>query len=330
MTEEVIEKKLIKLFQNYFFEKPVFIKRIKGGVSDRIVYKIVSKNYICIGVHNTKLKENKAFIEFSKAFKSAGLNVPEIYHVSDDNKFYIEEFVGNLSLYDFINDKKVNSIKKIQLYKKALTDLVNIQLKGDKVIKYKYCYETQDFNYKQIFFDFNKFYNYYLNKLTDIKFKYKGKTILINLIAKEILEEKKLYFMYRDFQPRNIMIKDDSLYYIDYQSGRKGPLQYDAASFLYSGSIDLDEEERIRLLNFYIGEISKKMKINKDKFISSFYYFAFIRLLQILGSYGFLYHKSRDKNLLVKIDKAVKNIADIKRYIKNENLKYFAEKISPF
>jgi aminoglycoside/choline kinase family phosphotransferase len=329
MTEKEIQNNLSRLFKKYFFEKAISIKRIKGGVSERNVYKIVSENYVCIGVHNHKLKENKAFIEFSKSLKSIKINVPEIYCESDNGDYYLEEFLGDYTIYDLVKSKKISGKEKLNLYKKALSDLVKIQIMGNKVIQYKYCYETKVFNRKQIIFDFNKFYNFYLQKLTEIKLSRKGLNNFKMTLMREILKEKKLFFMYRDFQPRNIMVKDNNLSYIDYQSGRKGPLQYDIASFLYSGSIDLDKVERIKLLNYYIGEISKKTKINKEKFILSFYYFTFIRLLQILGSYGFLYNKSRDKNLLEKIDKALKNVADIKQHINNEKLKYFADKISP-
>jgi aminoglycoside/choline kinase family phosphotransferase len=328
MTEKGIEKKLIELFQNYFFEKVKSLKRIKGGVSDRIVYKINSKNYVCTGVHNPKLKENMAFIEFSKSLKDAGFNVPEIYCVNEDGKFYLEEFVGDKSLYDLIKNNKISPDKKNVLYKKTLSDLSLIQIKGLNVIKFKYCYETKIFNKKQIIFDFNKFHNYYLNKLTDLKFTEEQISCIKKAILKELLKEKKLYFMYRDFQPRNIMIKDDSLYYIDYQSGRKGPLQYDVASFLYSGSIKIEESERKRLLNFYVKEISKYVKIRPEEFKSSFYYFSFIRLIQVLGSYGYIYEKNRDKKIFKKINKALINLDSIKDNITEKTLKYFIEEIT--
>lgn len=328
MTEKEIQKKLTKLFQNYFFENAIKFKRIKGGVSDRIVFRINSKNYICTGVHNPKLKENRAFIEFSKSLKSAGFNVPEIYCVSGNGEFYLEEFVGEKSLYDLIKNNKISANKKISLYKKALSDLARIQIRSVKKINFKYCYETKIFNKKQIIFDFNKFHNFYLKKLTDLRFPNKQIICIKKAILKELLKEKNLFFMYRDFQPRNIMIKDDLLYYIDYQSGRKGPLQYDVASFLYSGSIDINKKERQKLLNYYIKEISEYGKVNPGKFKSSFYYFTFIRLIQVLGSYGYLYEKNRDKKILKKINKALINLDSIKNNITEKTLKNFIEEIS--
>ncbi|MFA5405641.1 MAG: phosphotransferase [Ignavibacteria bacterium] len=328
MTEKEIQNKLIKLFERYFFEKVIAIKRIKGGVSDRIVYKINSKNYVCTGVHNSKLKENIAFIEFSKSLKDAGFNVPEIYSVKNDYDFYIEEYVGDKSLFDLTKNNEISADKKLSLYKKAISDLALIQTGGNKVIDYRLCYETEEFNSKQIIFDFTKFHNFYLRKLAGIRLSIIGTSLIINLISKKLLKEKKLFFMYRDFQPRNIMLNDESLYYIDYQSGRKGPLQYDIASFLYSGSIDIEEKGRKELLNYYIKEISKHVKVNADKFKSSFYYFAFIRLIQVLGSYGYVYEKNRDKNIFNKINKALKNIDSIKDNLEEKVLKDFADEIT--
>ena len=130
--------------------------------------------------------------------------------------------------------------------------------------------------------------------------------------------------MYRDFQPRNIIISENELFYIDYQSGRKGPLQYDVASFLYSGSITLSRNEKNNLLNYYLKELSKYIKIDNSKFKKTFYYFAFIRLLQVLGSYGYTYNKTRDKKYFEKMNKANKKIIEILPKLKNKTINKFA------
>ena len=328
MTEKNAEKLLSQLFRKYFFENPVSIRKIKGGVSDRIVYKIHSKNYVCTGVYNSKLKENIAFIDFSKTFREKGLNVPEIYTVSENKEYYLEEFLGEESFYDLIKFNKISGKSKINTCKKALSGLINFQIQGKEEIKYKYCYETRIFNRKQILFDFNKFYDYYLSVLTNSFISKK----LISKIKKNLLsillKEKNLFFMYRDFQPRNIMLKEENLYYIDYQSGRKGPLHYDVASFLYSGSINLNEKERKILLDFYIKEISKRIKLDAVKFKSTFYYFVFIRLIQVLGSYGYIYNVKRDKAVLKKINKALNNINIIKKNLKDKILRDFADELT--
>jgi aminoglycoside/choline kinase family phosphotransferase len=330
MDEKSIVKILKQLFKKYFFENASSIKRIKGGVSERNIYKIESENYVCIGVHNHKLKENIAFIEFSESFRNAGLSVPEIYIISDNGEFYLEEFLGDKNLFELFKNKKITCKEKFNTYKKVLSDLIAFQLKGKEVINYKYCYETKSFNKKQIYFDLNKFYNYYLCKLAKIKISISDFEKIKKEICKTILKENQLYFMYRDFQPRNIMINDGNLSYIDYQSGRKGALQYDVASFLYSGSINLTESERKKLLYYYINEISKRTKTDKEKFKRTFYYFVLIRLLQVLGSYGYTYEKTKDKSLLKKIDKALCNLNSIKNKIIDKNIKLFLSKLFEF
>jgi aminoglycoside/choline kinase family phosphotransferase len=327
MNEKQIENILKNLFKKYFYESPKSIKRITGGVSGRIIFKITSPNYICIGVHNCKIHENRAFIEFSKIFLGAGLNVPQIFCVSDNMEYYLEEFLGEKSLFELIKSKSLTEKEKLRLYKNALSDLIQFQIRGKDIINYKLCYETRSFDKKQIYFDFCKFNYYFLNKLADLDYSKAGINRLKKMIYEELAKEKNSYFMYRDFQPRNIMYKEDELSYIDFQSGRKGPLQYDLASFLYSGSIDITERQRRSLLDYYIKEVSEFTKINPVKFKKSFYSFAFIRLLQVLGSYGFLYETKKDKNALKKIKRAKMNLQSIIQKIEIEELIIFAGEI---
>jgi aminoglycoside/choline kinase family phosphotransferase len=327
MDEKKIRKELKKLFRKHFYERALNIDRITGGVSGRIIFKIKSKNHICIGVHNGKISENKAFIDFSITFRLAGMKVPHIYCVSENKKYYIEEYLGDKSLFELTKRNILSEKEKELLYKNALSDLIQFQIKGKNIINYNLCYETKSFDKKQIYFDFDKFNKYFLNKLTDLNYSKAGINRLKKIIYEELSKEKNLYFMYRDFQPRNIMYKEDELSYIDYQSGRKGPLQYDLASFLYSGSIDITERQRISLLDYYIKEANKFVKINSEKYKKSFYNFAFIRLLQVLGSYGFLYENKKDKIALRKIERAKENLQSIIQKIEIEELKYFAQEI---
>ena len=129
--------------------------------------------------------------------------------------------------------------------------------------------------------------------------------------------------MYRDFQPRNILVKNDKLFYIDYQSGRKGPLQYDVASLLYSGSHNLNEKEKYYLLDKYIKRLRRKIKFDKKEFLNHYYYFVMIRLLQVLGSYGLLYYKTDNIYYIKKIMKAITNLKSILSKIKDNKLKEF-------
>lgn len=328
MKIKEIENTLKLLFRNYFYETPDSVKRITGGVSGRIIYKITSNNYTCIGVHNAKLPENKAFIEFSKSFGESGLPVPQIFCVSDNQEYYLEEFLGEKSLFELTANSKLTGKAKYKLYRQALKDLIRFQLAGKDAINYKLCYETGSFNKKQIYTDFDKFNNFFLSKFQAHKFTEKDLTDIKRRIFSCLSTEKNTFFMYRDFQPRNIMYDDGKLSYIDYQSGRKGPPHYDLASFLYSGSIHTDELHRKILLNYYIAEIRKYIGIDLNKFNKSFYNFAFIRLIQVLGSYGYLYKKNKDRTALKKINKAQKYLKSIIPFLDDKDMRGFAESIS--
>lgn len=328
MEQKDIEKKLKGMFTKCFYELPKSIKRITGGVSGRIIYKLKSANYVCIGVHNAGLPENDAFIEFSKRFRNAGLKVPQIYCVSDSREYYLEEFLGDKSLFELTKNNSLCEKDKIRLYKKALTDLIEFQIKGRNIINFKYCYETKEFNRKQIYFDIEKFSKYFLSKLTNLNYSKDKFSSVKKLILSELSKERNSFFMYRDFQPRNIIYNDGELSYIDYQSGRKGPLQYDAASFLFSGSIEITESQRKLLLDYYIKNVSKQIRINSAKFRKSFYNFAFIRLIQVLGSYGYLYENKKEKKTERKIKKAAENLKGLIKYLGNKTLIDFAKELS--
>lgn len=320
---ENIHKVLSKLFEEIFSEIPKEINSITGGVSDRKIYRLISDNHTSIGIYNKKIKENIAFIEFTKTFRKHNLNVPEIYIKSSDSKFYLEEDLGNKSLFNVIIEKKIPRSFILSLFEKTLKDLVKFQVAGKDDINYSYCYETKNFDKYQVEYDFNKFWKYYYLKFVKNSTGKKIKSKTLDFLTDKLMNKSKKLFMYRDFQPRNVMVRNNMLYYIDYQSGRKGSPEYDVASLLFSGSHDLTCEERHYLLNFYIKELRKKISYNKNEFIYNYYYFVIIRLLQVLGSYGYSFFRKKDNNMLLKMRKAKINIRSILPKIKDEVLREF-------
>jgi aminoglycoside/choline kinase family phosphotransferase len=94
------------------------------------------------------------------------------------------------------------------------------------------------------------------------------------------------FFMFRDFQSRNIMVRNDEVWFIDYQGGRRGALQYDVASLLYDAIVEMPDEQRESLLTFYINELQGVCPIDKNRFRQDYYHFVLIRLLQAMGAFG--------------------------------------------
>ncbi|MEZ4689870.1 MAG: phosphotransferase [Ignavibacteria bacterium] len=264
------------------------ISNLKADASERKIYRITSGNNTYVGIYNENPDENNAFINFSGSFKNSGFKVPVIFAVSEDKLFYIEEDLGNSTLFKHIISDESQDV--MPLYKRSLSDLVRFQIIGKDIIDFKDCYQTEIFDesvIKSDLYKFNEFYtNIFLNNTLD------GKIIEdIIRVSSGILSDVDCgYFLYRDFQPRNIMLKNDDLYYIDYQSGRKGPLHYDLASFLYSGSIKITEEQRKILTDHYLNEIQSHVITDKNKFLNDFI-FSFSETDPDAGSYAYLYKK---------------------------------------
>ncbi len=310
-------QELIKIFESYYGEEPSEVIDLVGGASDRKIVRLKSHNYNCIGIFNENIRENIAFCEFSKIFKNNGFNVPEIFLIDKHHKYYLEEDLGDVSLFSYSILEK-SKYKIIDFYIQALADLIDFQFKGIKIIDFNLCYQTEYFNVEQIIKDERKFLENYLKIFRYDLYKEFSLEDFSDLNNK-LIEQKDFYFMYRDFQPRNIMIVNGKNYYIDYQSGRKGPLQYDIASFLYSSSISLNDEEREYLLHHYLNMLERK-EINKRAFIEYYYYFALIRLIQMLGSYGMIYSHTGDTYQIERIKKGLYNLDFILKELPKINL----------
>ena len=309
------------LYKKAFKIKPEFIKEINSHSSGHKLFRLGTKYFSCLGVVNNNPDENLAFINFSETFLKCRLNVPKIYIKSPNNVCYLEEDLGNTSLYDYL--KKYYHTRKqsvINYYKNSMEDLIKFQIFGKNSIDFSLCYQTKYFAFKQINLDLKKFMDYCLPPDLKKDFIKNRKREIIKILTEIISKENKLYFMYRDFQPRNIMIKDKRLYFIDYQSGRIGPLQYDPASFIYSGSIILNERERNQLFYYYINYLSEKIQIDKNLFIKNFYPVALIRILQMLGSYGFNYRLTGKQEFGDKVVNAFNNLNMIGDKIENKIL----------
>jgi aminoglycoside/choline kinase family phosphotransferase len=319
-------EKLISLFKIKFGEFPEKITHLKEHSSDRRIFRLISRNHQAIGIANENIKENKAFINFTYSFFKKGFRVPEIYSKSKDNKYYLLQDLGDITLHQKISSKNTKQAENIALFKKSIDKLVEFQITAPKILDFKYCFQTKEFNKELISTDLKKFEEFYFNVFCikkNKRFLDYTKNILLNLTE----YTSKRFFMYRDFQPRNIMIYRKKLFFIDYQTGRYGPPEYDLASFLYSGSIKLTEKERTELIKYYINkfksyfpEIESRMQIN-------FYYFVLLRLLQVLGSYGYVYSRKSDKEILKKIPKALRNLRSILSNIENRKVYKFVENI---
>jgi len=287
-------------------------KQLLSHGSERLIVRLISENgSTSIGIFSRHIEENRAFINFGNHFKSCGINVPEIYSVSPSFDSYILEDLGDETLLNRIqlnNSGGKFSNVNIDLYKNVIDILPMIQIDAGSGIDYGYCYQFKEFGEENIRFDLDYFTQRFLKNF------YKGALDTEKLekdlgyITGKILEVKHDYFLYRDFQSRNIMLKGNEPWFIDFQSGRKGALLYDIASLLYDAKADIPQETREELLEHYITALAKHGIKNAEELKIHFWYFAIVRILQAMGAYGFLGIVKGKRRFLESIPYALKNI----------------------
>ena len=317
LTLEEIKKTIAELIEN-LGEKVLEINAMPSSGSSRLYFRVLSDKRYLIGAYNVNVEENEAFFSFSKHFHECGLPVPEILAISSGRNVYVQNDLGDVTLFHHVEDCLEQGRfddNTIDLYKKSLSKLVDFQTVGHKGLDYSKAFPTPAFDEMSIMEDLNYFKYCFLKEQEEISFNETRLDGDFQRLARYILEAPSDFFMYRDFQSRNIMIVDNEPYFIDYQGGRKGPLQYDVVSLLYQVKARIPEELKAQLIDYYknrLAEISPlrfapvEMTNEKNRhserlkgveespahdLIESFdkYFPAFVllRLLQVLGAYGF-------------------------------------------
>ncbi len=271
-----------------------------------------------IGTYGANKKENEAFIYFSNHFYNKQLPVANILAVSEDNIYYLQEDFGNISLIDRLESEGYTD-NIYNLFQKSLQALAKLHVEGDEGLDYDRCLTNKEFGRQAIMADLLYFKYYFLDALR----KPYDKQLLIDdfeALSNYLTHTEYKYFMFRDFQSRNIMVKpDDSIHFIDYQGGMKGAPQYDVASMLWQARANLNDEWKEKLLNDYIGALEKIIdkKVNRSIFKSQYNGYVMIRLLQVLGAYGFRGLFERKAHFLTSIPLALTNL---KWFINNQSI----------
>jgi aminoglycoside/choline kinase family phosphotransferase len=309
-VKETKEESLIKLFEDWADEKALNFSPLPESGSYREYYRISGPGKVAIGAYNSDRKENRAFLGFSKYFFNLGLPVPEIYTADEEKKVYLEQDLGNITLYAWLTEVRKQSGFTGEItgvYKEIIEELIRFQVAGVKGIDYKLCYPRANFDKQSMLWDMH-YFKYYFLKLAKIPFDEQNLEDDFQSLADFLLEADCNYFLYRDFQSRNVMLLKGKPYFIDYQGGRKGALQYDLASLLYDAKAEIPELIREKLLDYYIKDINKVIRVEPDIFRHYYYGYVFIRIMQALGTYGFRGFYERKNHFLQSIPFAVKNL----------------------
>ena len=274
-------------------ETPKDILPIAESGSARKYFRIITEEKSRIGTYSNNVEENEAFLTFSKHFHDLGLNVPEVFAVNEERTCYLQSDFGDDNLFAHVQkalvaaDPSTSSGTLISLYKKALTHLVKLQVLGHQGLDYSKAYPTKRFDRQSIIDDLNYFKYYFVKPHEEIDFNETRLGKDFEAFADFVCQAPCDFFMYRDFQSRNIMVKDGELYFIDFQGGRKGPLNYDVVSLLYQVKAQIPQATRDQLVDYYKAELSQYMSPEAVKFDTYQPYFVYLRLMQVLGAYGF-------------------------------------------
>lgn len=301
------------LFEKHTNESVKSEQQMAVSGSNRKYYRLKSDNNSLIGVVGTSIEENIAFIEMSKHFEKKGLPVPHFIAASDDNSHYIQEDLGDLLLFDFLKKGRLTRVfssdEKAMLHK-TMELLPKIQVVGAQDFDFSICYPQPSFNKRSVLWDLN-YFKYCFLKPVGLDFQENRLEDEFDKLAKALLNAPSDTFMYRDFQSRNVMIKNNEPYFIDYQGGRKGPVFYDVASFLWQAKAQYGAELREELLETYMRSLKRYINFEEDEFRETLNLFVLFRLLQVLGAYGFRGYFEKKPHFLQSIPFAMENLREL-------------------
>jgi aminoglycoside/choline kinase family phosphotransferase len=300
------------LFEKHFHTPAETVSQLQGqlGGSGRAILRLSGAGHSAVGIIYTVREENVAFLDFSRHFRRHGLPVPEIYGEDLANGAYLEEDLGDTTLFEFLSEHRNGDVlepEAVEAYRKVVSILPRFQIEAGRDLNYKVCYPRSSFDRQSINWDLN-YFKYYFLRLAGIPFSEQALENDFSRLTKLLLSAPHDYFLYRDFQSRNVMLHNEQPYFLDYQGGRKGALQYDIASLLYDGKADLPPAIRQELLDYYIDCLGGYIEVDRASFMEHYYAYVYVRIMQALGAYGFRGFYERKAHFLQSVPYALKNL----------------------
>lgn len=306
---------LSQLAQDYTKQNVANCEPLAQSGSHRRYFRItLEDNSTLIGAFNDDVAENIAFFTYTKFFTEKHFCVPRLLVVAPDQQHYLQSDLGKSTLYDFLSANRTGDGKPSDevtaYYEQVARTLPDIQLSGKEGLDFSVAYPRAAFDRQSMQWDLN-YFKYYFLKLVNVPFNEQLLENDYNKLIDYLLSADSEYFLYRDFQSRNIMVDSGNIYFIDYQGGRKGALQYDIASLLYDAKADLSPDFRGHILNIYLDELSKRIDVDRKAFLSYFQGFVLIRILQSMGTYGYRGYFERKSHFLQSVPYAVHNMENL-------------------
>jgi aminoglycoside/choline kinase family phosphotransferase len=303
---------LKKLFEEHFGTAPERVQPLQGelGGSGRKIIRLSGAQSRAVGILYNVREENNAFLSFSRHFRRHGLPVPDIYGEDLDRGAYLEQDFGDTTLFEFLSkhrDGETVAPEVIDSYRQVVEVLPRFQVEAGRDLDYSVCYPCGSFDRQSINWDIN-YFKYYFLRLAGIPFNEQALENDFWRLTEFLLSANTDYFLYRDFQSRNVMLWNGRPYFLDYQGGRKGALQYDIASLLFDAKADLPPDVRQLLLDHYIMSLQQHVPISREEFLHHYYAYVYVRIMQAMGAYGFRGFYERKAHFLQSVPYALKNV----------------------
>lgn len=290
------------------------IRKLPPSGSDRIYFRVQSASDSFIATYGKNIRENQTFLYFSEHFSRCGSPVPRILAVNDAHTIYLQEDLGDVSLLNKL-DELGRTDATLDLFRQALKALAHLQICGDEGLDYSRCITSREFGKGAIMADLLYFKYYFLDTL-QIPYDKEALIEEFEALSSSLSGAGHRYFMFRDFQSRNVMIRQGKVHFIDYQGGMKGALQYDVASMLWQARAELPDHWKQVLLEYYMECVESELSapIDRERFTSQYNGYVLVRLLQVLGAYGFRGLFERKAHFLISIPLALDNL---KKFVGN-------------
>lgn len=315
-----MDKQEITAFFNQYFEKKlVKIVELPPSGSSRKNYILQNEDGRFVATFNTNIPENKAFFYYSALFAELNLNTPKVLQINASQNLYVQTFVGAESLSDIISQEGESPRVK-DLVRQSLAQLYRLQKSTQNTVDYANALEYESYNILPVLNDLFYFKNFFID-IAEITYQ-KGKLIEEFLKIVTLIEElSPRGLMLRDFQARNIMVHENQVYFIDYQSSMEGPLMYDVVSFLFQAKANFSHPFREEMIDFYLNLWEDDTF--KTELKNAIKPLILVRFLQVLGAYGFRGLVQKKAHFLQSIEKGVENLQE---FVKNwEEMQQFPE-----
>ena len=312
----MIHDRLVQLFERHFGLHPTAVLEVAGDGSQRRYFRLVGPSMeTAVGAVGPDHEENRAFLSFSRSLREAGLNVPRIYGTDEQAGVWLEEDLGDTTLFTLLADARSREGKRfpesvLRSYERVVEELPRFQVIGGKVVDFTVCYPRPAFDRQSMMWDLN-YFKYHFLKLAHVPFNEARLERDFGRLVRFLLRTDTQHFLYRDFQSRNVMIREDGPWFIDYQGGRRGALHYDIASLLYDAKAAIPNEVRAHLLQHYLHALAEHVPVDPQQFNELFRGYVLVRVMQAMGAYGYRGFFERKPRFLQSVPFAAENLAGI-------------------